>query len=210
MANETVRFKRALKKWDTLHAEKAYSAPVESGAVAILASDRALADEKGEQASKEDIEEATNERQAFLEEAQRIAETLTAEGVDNQIFPAFTMENVTDVLADRSISSVITIGNGNLSEVWAHQGLYISWDFVADNATHLKTGYFIQRQCGQLAYHLSVPLGTFALTDHSNVFAAHGKYLPPVLTPKHEASIMQLHSERRLGLETVKRLFSVE
>ncbi|AHB42736.1 hypothetical protein RAAC3_TM7C00001G0898 [Candidatus Saccharibacteria bacterium RAAC3_TM7_1] len=207
MANDKVRFERALRKWDTLHEEKAYSVPRGSGVVAILASDRALADEK---AGTEDLEAAMRERQAFQDEAYRIAETLTTNGVGTRLFPAFTLENVSEVLADPSVSSIVTIGNGNLSEVWAHQGVCVSWDFIADHTTHLKTGYFMQRQCGHVAYHLSVPLGTFAMADHSNVFAALDKYLPPVLTPADEAYITQLHDERRLGIEAVRRLFALD
>lgn len=209
MPSDRVRFERALRKWDAFHDNNVYSAPAELGAVAILCSDHTVADEKGDKASQEDIDEAASERRAFYADAYRIAEMLSRSGSDSQIYPAFTCEDAIDVLTNPSFSSVITIGNGNLSEVWAHQGVAISWDFIADNTSHLKTGYFIQRQCGHVAFDLSVPLGTFALADHSNVFAALDKYLPPVLTSRHEVYITQLHDEPRLGLEVVKRFFSI-
>lgn len=197
MADDRSQFNQALRKWDTLHTEASYSLPVDEGDVAILCSDF----EMGEPVN--DVPESV----IFKREAERIADTLMQRDIPSEIYYGFTTNDAQDVLTDPTFSSVITIGNGNLSETYAHGGVSVDWRFVSLASDHLKTGRFTMRQCGHAIRHLSAPMGTFAMSDHSDVFAAHGKYLPAVMEASDERLIQRVHTHRRIGYGTIKNLF---
>ncbi len=197
MASDRSQFNQALKKWDTLHAEEHFSVPVNQGDVAILCSDYECTDPIN----------GIPESVRYKMEAEQIARNLIQRDIPSEIYYGFTEHDVHDVLTDPTISSVITIGNGNLSETYAHGGDSIDWRFVSLASDHLKTGRFTMRHCGQSIRQLSVPLGTFAMSDHSNVFGAHNTYLPTIMRPEDEAAIDRLHIYRRIGYRTVKNLF---
>lgn len=197
MASDRSQYNRALRRWDSLHDQQAYSAPVNDGDVAILYSDYVMGNK----------DEKEIEWNAFREEAYNIATLLGARGISSEVFDAFTLDDAAEVLADPDFSSIVVIGNGNLSETYAHGGTSFDWRFVAEHATHLKTGRFTQRHCGQAIRELSVPLGTFALCDHSSVYAAYDTYLPTTMTDEYEAAIQRLHPYTRLGYRALKNMF---
>ncbi len=199
MASDRVQYRQALNHWDALQQQQRFSVPPDEGTYAILCSDYGLGNTYD--GSIED------ERRAFAVEGQEIAASLTHRGIPNKLFQAYTLDDARTVLADPKISSVITIGNGNLSETYCTGEDYLDWQFVAVHTTHLKTGRFVQRHCGHCAYDLSVPLGTFALADHSNVFAAYGNVLPTEMTEADEELIQRVHTERRLTYAMVKLFF---
>lgn len=172
--------------------------PSNRGAFAILCSD-----------VETDLPEnlVGSQRDAFRKEADEIAIELAAIGIESQVFPAYSLDDAVGVLAERAFSSIVTIGNGNLSSCYAKNGYQFDWSLVSGYATHLKTGRFIQRHCGQAIRTMSVPLGTFAMARHSDVFAAHDVTLPTVMDDEHESAIIRLHSYPRLGYEALKSLF---
>ena len=55
----------------------------------------------------------------------------------------------------------------------------LDWRDVSSMADHLKQGVFVQRHRGNFARQLSVPLGTFAVTNHRNIWAPVGSYFAP-------------------------------
>lgn len=112
MASDRRQFNQALRRWDALHEKGAYSLPVDEGGVAILCSGYGL----GEPDQK------TQEVQAFEAEAKRIADLVYSRGIDVAEFYDFDEHDMIQVLTDRTFSSVITIGNGNLSETYGYGG----------------------------------------------------------------------------------------
>lgn len=197
MASDRRQFNQALRRWDALHEKGAYSLPVDEGGVAILCSGYGL----GEPDQK------AREVQAFEAEAKRIADLVYSRGIDVAEFYDFDEHDMIQVLTDRTFSSVITIGNGNLSETYGYGGDGIDWRFVSLTSDHLKLGRFTMRHCGQAIRNLSAPLGTFAMANHSDVFAAYATYLPTVMEDEDEYRIQRLHSHRRLSYHAIKNMF---
>ncbi len=197
MAGDRSQFNQALRRWDRLHDEKAFSVPNEIGDVAILCSGFGLGDDRL----------AALEVRSFEAEAERIADVVHSRGIGVAVYHKFTQHDAIEVLTDPTFSSVITIGNGNLSEAYVDDDNGIDWQFVSLASNHLKTGRFTLRHCGQAIRNASVPLGTFAMSDHSDVFGAYGKYLPTVMEASDERLIQRIHTYRRIGYRTVKNLF---
>lgn len=93
-----------------------------------------------------------------------------------------------DILSDQAVSDVVLIGHGSLSSVYLDDGKTYNWHDVALAATHLKKGVIIQRFCSNNLRKLSVPLGTFAASEHSNVIATVDR----TFDPDHDASDEEL------------------
>lgn len=197
MASDRAQYNRALRRWDELHAENAYSVPVEHGKVAILSSNFQM----------EGYSCGVDEAEAFLNDALNLQEELRSCEIEADVFYPYTLDEAAYVLEQPMYSSVVTIGNGDLSSTYTSSGDKLDWHFVAQNATHLKEGNFIQRHCGHAIRTLPVPLGTFALTRHSNVLAAFEYTLPTIIDEGDERMIKRLHRYRRLGYHTIKYLF---
>jgi hypothetical protein len=193
MASDRSQYNRALRKWDELHEAQKYSIPSDDGCVAILWSDYVLNDD---------------ERVAFEEDAYLVSGDFAGLGIESQIFPAYTLNDASKVLQHPEMTHIITIGNGNLSTSYAHDGGRFDWQFVSRYSSHLKTGRFVQRHCGQPIRELSVPLGTFAMARHSDVYAAYGRPLPTRIAMEDEQNIVQLHPYRRIGYRAVKNSFT--
>ena len=197
MASDKSQFNQALKKWDYLQELGRYSEPIQRGDVAILVSGYGLA--------AEDIS-AREEVAHFQTEALEMATSCQLRGIGAFIINRFTYADVQTVMEDQSISSIITIGNGDLSSVYMDDGNSLDWRHIAAASTHLKTGRFSQRHCGQAIRDLSVPLGTFAMTRHDNVRAAVNRYLPTFMEQEDEYEIQTIHTHERLDYRTVKTL----
>lgn len=85
-------------------------------------------------------------------------------------------------------------------------GHSLDWTHIAAASTHLKTGRFSQRHCGQSVRDLSVPLGTFAMMRHDSVRAAVNRYLPTFMEQEDEYDIQTIHTQERLNYRAVKAL----
>jgi hypothetical protein len=198
MASDRGQFNRALRKWIELHDGGERSMSVQAGRVAILASGYALG---------ETSQERNAEKKYFKHEAHTLQRNLELRGINSVIRNRFTYDDAVEVIQDHTVSSIITIGNGTLSSVWIAQHERLDWIDVGNASTHLKTGLFIQRHCGHFVRELSVPLGTFAISRHSNVLAARDYYLPTEMSDEDEHRIQTLHPLERLDYRTVKSLF---
>lgn len=143
--------------------------------------------------------EDKSETDAFMSEGHDIARELAMVGIESHLIPRYTVQQAVDVIRDPEAFSIITIGNGNLSTAYAHNREKLTWQHISDATTHLKTGRFVQRHCGHVVRNFPVPLGTFALSSHANVYAAYNIALPTVMGLEDEDYIQAVHTHRRLG-----------
>lgn len=80
---------------------------------------------------------------------------------------------------DPEVSDITLIGHGSISRLWLDSGAKdFHWLDAARAATRLKAGTVEQRTCGHFGCVYTVPLGTFAVTQLSNVKAALGQIIP--------------------------------
>lgn len=186
MASDRRQFEMARDRWNILHDDMAYSVPVHLGKTAIVVSN--------------DQTVATDDRElrSFLSEALFLEKTEREHGRKAEVIEDAKGVDFVAVLQDPSFANIVTIGHGALSYLYIDNGLRVrkngmlpneipnnrfDWRDVSRYADHLKTGYFIQRHCGNASRRLSVPLGSFAMTSHGNVLAAANKYFSPRQMP---------------------------
>lgn len=200
MAGDKEQFKRAVRKWEELKRDENFSAPSDTGRVAILWSDASFYDEAANQRA---------ESEEFEREADRIRANLLKRCVAATILPRVKFDDVCDVLRDKTVSDVVMIGNGGLDAFLLdqHRKAWMTWRDVSNEADHLKTGVFMQRFCGNLYNGLNVPFGTFAVSDHRSVLAAVGVGLPMQMRPQDEALIRPVHDEPQLSYQKTRELF---
>lgn len=171
MAGNKKRFRDAYKNWHELQHFACFSVPRAVGKVAILCSYAADID-KPHVARKDQL--------IFRKEALNITDSFLAQGRDVELALNCKDNDVVAVLRDESISDVVTSGHGTISSLELPDDSIFDWEDVAAEATHLKTGAFIQRQCGAFAdLALPAPMGLFAVNDARNVFAAWGENFRP-------------------------------
>jgi hypothetical protein len=184
MASDKQQFKKALRHWQELHANREYSYPAKTGKVAILVSFEHASSDK-------DVDSADN----FSREAREFAKRFKDIGMSSLIIDDAIGTDVREVLQDRRFCSVYSIGHGALSYLYMNNGHRytqmqdgsteklindrVDWRDVSAAADHLKLGTFVQRHCGNYSRRLSVPLGTFAVADHSSIWAPVGSNFSP-------------------------------
>lgn len=178
MAGDKKQYQRALARWYGHKTSDRLSAPDTEGYIAIGASNYPVhymkRGHEGIDADDEDI-------CIFEQEARDIADGLGAIGLKTEVILGLCTDNMTDILNDTEISSVIVIGHGSISDIrisGAANGIY-DWKAASEDATHLKQGTFIQRQCGIFRRRLNVPLGYFTVDDPRFVRAAVGEVFQP-------------------------------
>jgi hypothetical protein len=99
------------------------------------------------------------------------------------------------------------IGNGSLSALILEVNERYEWQEVAAATTHLKTGVFIQRQCGGLTRSLNVPMGLFVVSNPMNVYAAVGvEFYPLSLDDPENDRIQPVFRNEPVGYRTIKAL----
>jgi hypothetical protein len=111
-------------------------------------------------------------------------------------------------LADRDVSDLVLIGHGSISCFWTDgKSRNYDWRDVSKSANHLKTGIIEQRICGHLPekVKLHVPLGTFALANLENLYAAPGKQLPDDQDPG-DAVMERVYSNHIPLLDQIRHL----
>jgi hypothetical protein len=209
MASDRIQFERALERWEELHNDRAYSVPIDIGKTAIVVS------------FDETFSSTETEKREFTKEAQKLAASEQRHGRDPEVLLDASGSDIKSVLRDPSIANIVTIGHGALSYIYisngTHQGFRghvgeannrYDWRNVSRDADHLKSGYFVQRHCGNAVRKLSVPLGSFAMTAHNSVLASVNTDFNPVLRPRSIWSqLSPLPSSRRLSYYEVKGVY---
>lgn len=167
-------YRNALMKWDRLHRQKAYSVPEALGTTAVFWSHQG----NGERETADAAE--------FHAEALIIADRLWIQGRTTEIVANGQRGDLHHIFRDEQVASVITIGHGALSHLYLvpyiegeDEEYRYDWLDVSEQADHLKTGTFVQRQCGHRSRQFSLPLGTFAMQRHNQVLAAIGRNFNP-------------------------------
>lgn len=198
MASDRQQFKRARVKWESLLADRKLSVAPDVGVTAIIVS--------GSVNAKKDTPEAVVERRIFYDEAERLEAAVVQQGGTPQVFAA-TASNFGTVLQNPEVSSVYTIGHGNLTHLALEDAKAYFWSTAAAAADHLKTGVFVQRQCGNLGRGgLNVPLGLFCVEDPRNLHAATGVQLPDELDESHEDYFKPVFATPTVDLRDIRML----
>ena len=202
MPGNRQQYKRALEKWDSLHEAGSYSVPESVGEVAILFSCFDYANKKA------DIDE-------FEAEAYDIDEIVTSGGHRSIVIPIRNSEAIDTAIADPWISTIVAIGHGALSYIYSNNNAHgrkdnnrYDWLDASRASTHLKTGHFVQRHCGNETRLLSVPLGTFVMASHASVRAPVGSdFTPASLDDVENKLIRPVCQEDRLSYDCIKKYF---
>jgi hypothetical protein len=203
MAGERKHYNQTLSRWDQLHAERAYSVPDDVGTLAVMY-------------SLYDYFKNGSEQEQFEVEAFEIVQRATAQRKKAEVIRINSGRDLDDVFGCRDYSSIVTIGHGALSLLYIQHGFWhgkegnrYDWRDVSKAATHLKTGVFTQRQCGNASRQFSPPMGALAMASHANVHAAANRYFNPTsLDDEENLLIVPVTTTDRLSYEDVKVQFS--
>lgn len=113
------------------------------------------------------------------------AERIKAERLKNHagvvIRPRAYIRDMKFDFADPEVSDLCLIGHGSINGLLTDDdGKYFDWRHATKAARYLKQGKIEQRTCAGFPNDLKypVPLGSFAVTDPTNVVAAVGKIVP--------------------------------
>lgn len=180
MASDRQQFNRAYGKWQALCDAERLSVEVTDGITAILTSDYPFNAEKDNCSDKYVSDE--NDWWVFEIEGKELADKLEEKGMHTELLKGATASDLDSVIADPEVTTIYTIGHGSISDIvlrGAYRGVY-DWRRASEVSTHLKTGAFIQRQCGIFRRKLNVPLGLFVMHDASQVLAATGDVFDPI------------------------------
>ena len=199
MASDKVNYSIALDKWQSLHHEGLFSVPPENGGVAVL-----LPYE-----DRDNDYEGFESYDALSSEANILADALHKVKHEVMLAVDATEADMEYVLDDRSIASIIVIGHGCLSSVYAsNENGRFDWFDISRMSTHLKTGKFIQRFCGGLYRDANVPLGMFAMDSVSKVLAPVGKnFTPSSLHDRENQKIKPVSRKDMLTYRGIKKAF---
>lgn len=167
MAHDNKAFNKAMREWEKLHEQKAYSLPKSLGKTAILLPFD----------HTRPFSEGVFNR--MRRGAMQLADvTLARTSVEPEVVLNASRSDIESVLCDPEISSIIYLGRGSLSaiqlECWDGKRDFFTWKDVARSADHLKMGPISQLQCGGRSNDLNVPLGTFAASDPRAVYIPRG------------------------------------
>lgn len=199
MASDRQQFDRASRKWNDLHAERIFSAPVRAGRAAIFVTNEGYGED-------DNIKEYTYN---FMRaEAQAFAENFSDFYADIELHKKISFDNLECAVRDPEVSGIVVVGEGNLSTVFDDNGgENIRWSDISEWSTHLKQGVFFQRFCGNIPEGVPVPLGTFAMSSLSSVWAAVGKTFQPEYDPGIEKEFQPVSSADMLTYEGIVRAF---
>ncbi|MDL2342189.1 MAG: hypothetical protein QFB87_03885 [Patescibacteria group bacterium] len=205
MASDRKQYEQALRKWDSLQQAECFSVPDEIGRLAVIY-------------SCHDFSHDETDIDTFQAEACHIQTLVEARGKATDVLAAATGNVLSDVIANPAYSSVITIGHGALSYLYVTNGKWkdnagdrYDWRDVSLASTHLKTGVFMQRQCGNVTRRFSAPLGMFAMRSHAQVLAPSGcNFEPYGLSDVQNNLVVPVTHRSRLGYDDIKAAFSYE
>jgi hypothetical protein len=196
MASDSNQYERALTQWHELRKQREFSVPSNIGTVAIFYTQAVYDSRLFEGGDSESVRE--KELEMYKDEAYIISDALYEEGYDVELIEGPTKLDFFDVLDDRRVSSVITIGSGSLQslilDVKDNDIIQtVTWRDVARTMSHLKLGFFEQRQCGHIMPKCAaIPLGVLAMAEFSSVSAAAGEYFTPEVAYGNNDKIRQI------------------
>ena len=180
---------RATDRRERLLEEDKVSLPSGMGKLAIIVS--RVSDYRSKLTAQE-------QHQAFLDEAERLEQERSKNHQLVDLRRIAVVSDIKMIFADREVTDMILIGHGSLGCLWADGGRYFDWHDAAKSASYLKQGRIEQRMCGNLPpkdgkvsetgleglpHKYAVALGTFAVTDLTNVLAAAGREVQEVDPP---------------------------
>lgn len=208
MASDRDKFKNSLRKWDQLRDQEFFSVPKNLGKTAIFCS-YAIIDLVGERLYKKGHKDV----KSFRKEAFSIADRITEEGKQAEVILNASDIDFDFILHDESFSDIITIGHGNLSMLIINDeeniDQPIDWYDLSSFTDHLKTGNFVQRQCGTFGRDISVPLGMFCVSNHCDVVAPIGlPFNPRGLNHPANELLDYVTEQPRLDYQSAKSNFS--
>lgn len=187
MASDRDRFQLAIEGWNELKRDECLSVDNTIGKLAIFCAPTVLdiTEYTKEDEIKKTREKDEKDNQIMVAEAHAIADEDLYKGGVAEVILNPTDTDFADVLTDPSFCDIITIGHGSMSSLWYYDGeeYLTDWFEFSSMADHLKTGEFIQRQCGIFRGGLSVPLGMFVVSDFESVVAAFGQSFEPEIYP---------------------------
>jgi hypothetical protein len=195
MANDRRMYEVAVDKWSQLQKDGLYSAPIQDGVVAIVASNYPYnylryqddGDFDPAKAHKEDDFDIYE----FNNEAIQLVEELGMVGLTTELLTNADFSDVRNAVRDREISDMIFIGHGALAGIFLEgaKNDFFDWKQASEISTHLKTGYVTQRQCGIQPRDFNPALGMFLVKDITRVRAARGILFEPkgITCPANES-----------------------
>lgn len=199
MASDRQKFNKAIQKWNALHAEGAYSAPVDLGRAAIFVTNEGY----GETEADQDFTLGY-----MQDEARNLAANFSDFYADIEIHTSITFDNIKGAIQDPEVSGIIIVGEGNLAMIFNNTNDdKIRWSHISNWSKHLKQGVFFQRFCGNIPASVPVPFGTFAMSSLSSVWAAVGKTFQPEYDKNIENYFLPVSNADMLSYEEVHDTF---
>jgi hypothetical protein len=164
-----------LKKREALRNAEAFSDPDEPGSKVSI-----LVPFMEELITEHDLDSREN----FEKQTDRLIDYYTARGQDPYPIMDAKREDFERVLADKSISTVVTAGFGNFSaiavalpreESQPFRYGYLDWLHLAGMATHLKLGKFVALHCGGYYRQFNPPLAAGVQSSYRDIIASLGR-----------------------------------
>lgn len=151
-------FNSAMRKWERLHEEQAFSVPVDQSRTILLT--------PYDPSKVSPVVTLERLKAQTLQLADHLLHENPSHGVDVALDA--TSIDFERTYTDPRYARVIILGRGSIGSVETRDKL-ITWREIGTIADHLKTGTTHQLFCGGTPAHLNVPLGIFGASDHRNV-----------------------------------------
>lgn len=128
-----------------------------------------------------DHKKTKEDHEARLAEAEKISRERSGQYGGIVIRPKAYIPDIQIDFMDREVSDICMIGHGSINGFMTDsEGEYFTWQHAARTASRLKQGKIEQRTCARFPSELSCPVavGTFAVANIENVYAAVGEIVP--------------------------------
>lgn len=160
------RLERAVCKREKLLESAEFSAPLEDRHYGILVASPDIDKEKLKEVGLDSEFE-------FVDEGEMMREFYREIGHDASMAVVTDRDSAMSFIINRRYTDLVMIGHGVLGRLMLDDN-NLSWWHISRGLDHLKTGCFYQRHCGFRWDRLNIALGTFAVSDMTNVYASVG------------------------------------
>lgn len=185
---------RALRNYEIKLDKGRVSLPAEMGKMVIVVSNRA--DLLSHVPANDQVEAFHNEADDLKDHYTRYYDTV-------EIRRRAIKSDISMDLSDKDTSGIVLIGHGNIGDFWLEKSDHLTWK-DASNSRYLRMGEFVQRTCGNFPNNLTVPLGTFAVSEQSSYTAPVGEFIDDI-SPNEE--LFRLVYDRPVhSIEDIHRL----